>query len=211
MNNFGFGYEKIRIPVYKTRIVDFKDLQGISPVADFPDYLEIDVPTLNKEVQQALAENQYQFGSLNLDSGLVILGLDAILRISHYKGDLTNFYYDTSQTIRIMDFGIIFNSGASGITVVPNPCKYRKDPKPPKEITDRERLTTAHLQAVAKVTVGLVPAKIDSEYRDGWMAAIRVMCQNIGIDVPKMIPFEGMKTVSKEEIIQKVIAEMNEK
>lgn len=172
-------------------------------LAATPNYREIriDNATLIEECRKVINEHQYR---LQLPAaGTIILGRDVIACISNITEDdlLQCVYNDMSGTVKFQDYGVILDGKIQGATIIATPARETKS----RELTDRERLSSAHIEAVAKLTANKGLAQ-RGEYRDGWMACIRVLCQNLGVTAPAIIPFKGMRI---EDLSEKIIEEMH--
>lgn len=166
---------------FQELVIELDDLYGI---------LEVEI---NKHVYEAIMPSS---------SGVALVGADVITHISNMKNGIPfSFISDLSNSLKYRGYGVILSGSAMGVTLLSNrPNLYKEK----VELSDRERLSQAHLEAVSKL-IAQVGLAQKGEYRDGWMACLRQICLNLGIDVPSIVPFEGMgRVLSNEQIIDKI-------
>jgi hypothetical protein len=197
----------LRIPIrndYQDISTDPLLIPSFSPHRE----LVIDLPALSKIILNELNSHNHRLSSV-LTTGIIIVGSDIIAEVSNMSDIPDTFYSDhsASSCIKFYDYGIIFSGAAKGVTFLnqrPNVYSPKKS-----EISDRERLSSAHIQAVVKL-IAQVGNVQKGEYRDGWMACLRQVCLSLGVDVPSfIIPFEGMgQVLSNDEIIRNLELEM---
>jgi hypothetical protein len=179
--------------------------KSIYPSGSFYKEMKIDQFLLKEACLKAIALHRYK-QQFDHDEGIIIIGKDTLERISNLKAeDIPDTFHQDLSNIKLDSHYIILNASTVGTIVLPIPRALQAD-HIKRQLTDRERLSTAHIQAVTKV-VAEQGNQQRGEYADGWMACIRVMCQNLGVEIPEniKIPFQGMHV---NDLTAKILEEM---
>ena len=192
--------KKLRIPLYShPSFIGFDS--NVQPRPQNPVYktIEIDVQQLNRRLQKEIAKHVYRTNQHS--ECLIVLGADVICSVSSNtsRDELYNLYVDLSEQ-QFLGYGLILNGQSNGVTFIPNmPKRFIQDRKK----SERELMCQDHLEAVAKEIAAVGLANSD-QYADGWFACLRSICNALDIKVPDHVPFSEMRSMSVEDILQKL-------
>lgn len=202
---FDMSQNEIRIPIFPTKHIFVDDLNFSSPSQVSYSILTIDLHELWKYLFPHLSQFKFRNG---YKQAAIMVGRDILSELGKIPQDaLYNVYqYMRSEPNRVQGFGLILNGESLGVNFIPLSDSITRAKR---ELTDRERMSTAHFNAVVKITAEYA-SRQRGEYQDGFFACIRVMCQNLGVEVPEgiRIPFQGMKIA---DLSERVYEEMHKK
>jgi hypothetical protein len=142
----------------------------------------------------------------------ILIGIDKIHEISDHKEPKlpTKFYVDLTDSLAYQGHGTILSSEIQGALLIPTTraeiaARPKPEPKPAREISHRELLSSAHISAVVKI---LARHSIHETgmYKEGYCAAISRLCKGLGVPVPISLPFQNIAPLPEEEILDAYFA-----